>query len=744
MLETVMSINQSVRRIDAEKKVRGLPIFTSDIHLPNLAYMKILFARYPHAKIHNIDTRQAEKLPGVLGVLTAMDVPVNEFGFVTNDQPVLCGPASQKPDTDRVRFLGDKVALVIADTEETATQALALINVDYEVLPVLDDPIKAMEPDAAVIHDYLGHNIFTHRKIRTGDVNKGFEEADVIVESDYLTPTQEHMFFEPEGGVGYVDQNGVVTCHVTGQWPHHDKKQICHALALPEEKVRVIYPVIGGAFGGREDVSIQIVLALAAWRLHQRGMTRPIKITLTREESSLVHCKRHPYLIHAKWGATKDGKLTAAEVDMVADGGAYIYTSHLVAGNIILNCTGPYVIPNVKVDVRNVYTNNIPKGAFRGFGGPQGAFVSESQMEKLAEKLGMDSVEFRLRNLAREGDLQSTQAPYPPGCSIAKVVETCALAGGWKNNHEHWSRPEKKDIAVSDKPYLKRGLGLACAHKNVGFSYGFREFCGVSIELHGDAEIEKAVVYHGAAEVGQGIYTVISQMASEALRLPLEKVQLRASDTQTSLNSGSVSASRMTFVAGNAIREAAEMVLEKWNNEDRPAIVHHTYQADPTTAPDTETGHCDPNVTYAYVAEIAEVEVDIQTGKCRVVRIICAEDVGKAINPLIVEGQIEGGLLQGVGYTVMESFIEKNGHTLTPNFSTYLIPTILDIPERMDTLILEYPDPRGPWGARGVGEVAIMATAPAIISAVHDAIGVRFDQFTLTPDLIMKGLGKLP
>ncbi len=738
-----MSINQSVRKIDAEQKVRGLPLFTSDIILPEQAYMKILFARYPHARIHRIDTHQAEELPGVLGVFTARDVPVNEFGFVTNDQPVLCGPGSAKPDADRVRFLGDKVALVVAESEEIASQALDLIDVDYEVLPVLDDPIKAMQPDAPILHDYLGHNVFTHRKIRTGDMDQGFKDADVIVEAEYLTPAQEHMFFEPEGGVGYVDQEGVVTCHVTGQWPHHDKKQICHALDLPEDNVRVIYPAIGGAFGGREDVSIQIVVALAAWRLHKHGIDRPVKITLTREESSQTHCKRHPYRMHAKWGATKDGKLTAAEVDMVADGGAYIYTSHLVAGNIILNCTGPYVVPNVKVDVRNVYTNNIPKGAFRGFGGPQGAFVSEAQMDKLAEKLGMDPVEFRLKNLAREGDLQTTGAPYPPGCSITQVVETCALAGGWTQHNGRWQRPVNTNNSVPGRPHVKRGMGLACAHKNVGFSYGFREFCGVSIELHGGAEIEQALIYHAAAEVGQGIHTVITQMAAEALHLPLEKVRLVAGDTHTSLNSGSVSASRMTFVAGNAIREAAELALERWRNEDRPVIVQHTYQADPTTVPDPETGQCDPNVTYAYVAEIAEVEVDTETGECRVVRIICAEDVGKAINPLIVEGQLEGGLVQGVGYTVLENFLERDGITLTPDFSTYLIPTILDIPDRMDTLILEYPDPRGPWGARGVGEVAVMATAPAIISAVHDAIGVRFDQFTLTPDLILKGLGKL-
>ena len=737
-----MSINTSTRRIDAEKKVRGAPIFASDLQTPDQAWMKILFAHYPHARIREIDTGKAEALPGVIGVLTAKDVPVNEFGFVTSDQPVLCGPGSEKPDTDRVRFIGDKVALVIAETEEIASQALDLIRVDYDVLPVLTDPLDAMEPDAFVIHDYVGHNVFSHRKIRTGDIFQGFADANVIVEADYVTPAQEHMFFEPESGLAYVDEEGVVTVHVAGQWPHHDQKQIAHSLDIPEEKVRVIYPSIGGAFGGREDVSVQIVLALAAWRLSQRGINRPVKIILSREESTKTHGKRHPYLVHAKWGATKEGKLTAAEVSLVADGGAYICTSNLVAGNILLNCTGPYVIPNVNVDVRSVYTNNVPKAAFRGFGGPQGAFVSELQMEKLAEKLAMDPVEFRLLNIAREGDLQTTAAPFPPGCSIADVVEECALAGGWTRDSNHWFPPENKKQPVSGMQHIKRGIGIACAHKNVGFSYGFREFCGVSIELYGQAEIERAIIYHGAAEVGQGIHTVITQMAAEALNLPVEKVILMAGDTKSSLNSGSVSASRMTFVAGNAIKEAAELVLEKWRNENRPAVIHHNYQAEPTTAPDPETGHCNPNVTYGYVAEIAEVEVDTETGNCHIRRILCAEDVGKAINPLIVEGQLEGGLLQGVGYAVMENFVERDGFVLTPSFSTYLIPTILDIPERMDTIILEYPDPQGPWGARGVGEMAIMATAPAIVAAVHHATGVWFNQFPLTPERILVGLEK--
>jgi len=737
-----MAIQQSVHRLESEKKARGMPVYASDLNMPNTAYMKILLPVYPHARIRSIDTSSAEKAEGVLAVLTAADVVNNEYGFVDTDQPVLCGPGSAKPDTDRVRYIGDKVALVIAESEAAASKALDLIKVEYEVLPVLDDPFEAMKPGAPVLHDYLDDNIFNHRIIRSGDMERGFAEADVIVEGDYSTPAQEHMFFEPESGTAYVDDEGVLTVRTAGQWPHHDQQQICHALDLPNDKVRVVYSYIGGAFGGREDVSIQIVLALAAWKLHQRGINRPVKLTLTREESLCIHGKRHPYHIHAKWGATREGKITAAEVSMVADGGAYIYTSVFVAGNALLNCTGPYVIPNVKIDVQTVYTNNVPKAAFRGFGGPQAGFAAEMQMAKLAEKLGMDPVEFRMKNVAREGDLQTTGSPFPPGMTMAEVVEQCSLAGGWEQNEQDWKRSPYSEDSLPESP-LKRGIGIACAHKNVGFSYGFREFCGVTIELHGNEEITKAVVHHGAADVGQGIHTVLSQMAAEALGLPLSKIELVASDTATSLDAGSVSASRMTFVAGNAIREAAEMVLEKWRAEDRPAVVEHMYQAEPTTAQDPETGQCDPNVAYGYAAEVAEIEVDTETGMIRILRILCAEDVGKAMNPDIVVGQIQGGLLQGVGYTIMEEFLEKDGRVLTPSFSTYLIPTILDIPDQMDILVLEYPDPRGPWGARGIGEMAILPTAAAIIDALHDATGVWFNEFTLTPERVLKGLGRI-
>jgi len=737
-----MAINVSINQIYAEKKVRGEPVFASDLHMPDQATMKILFAGHPHAIIRSIDTSKAEQLPGVLAVLTARDVPVNEFGYITKDQPVLCGPGSGKPHADRTRYVGDKVALVIAETREIAAQALDLITVDYDPLPVIDDPFESMKPETILIHPDRGTNIITHRILRNGDMASGFARADVIVESEYRTPAQEHVFLETEGGTAYVDDDGVITVITMGQWVHFDRAQICHALDLPEDRVRVIYPpAIGGAFGGREDESVQITLALAAWRLAQRGIRRPVQVSLTRHESTCSHGKRHPFHIRTRWGATRLGKLTAAEIEMVGDGGAYAFTSTLVAGNALVNSAGPYVIPNVKVDVYAVYTNNIPKAAFRGFGGPQGAFVAEMQMDKLAEKLGMDPVEFRYRNLAREGDLQTSGAPFPPGCSIVQVVEQCALAGGWTHGETGWRLNQtQKSAGSSIEAHIRRGTGFACAHKNVGFSFGKPDTCGMTIELRGESEIEKALIYQSAADVGQGIHTVITQMAAEALNLPVEKIQLIAADTGKCLDAGSVSASRMTFLAGNAIRETAALALEKWRSEERPAVVSHTYTAPATTPQDPQTGQSDPNISYGYTAVAVEVEVDMETGQIHIPRLVCAEDVGKAVNPRIVEGQIEGGVIQGFGYSVLENFIENGGQVQTPDLTTYLIPTVQDIPDQIDSLVLETADPRGPWGARGVGEVPVMAVAPAIVDAVHSATGVWFDCFPLTPERVLKGI----
>ncbi len=738
------TIGQSVNRVDALAKVKGEALYPGDINLPDQAYMKILFAHRPHALITKVDTGEAEALTGVLAVFTAKDVPVNEYGMIMPDQPVLCGPGSPKLFADRVRFVGDQVALVVAETEEIATHALKLIKVDYQDLPVVTDAVQAMQPTSVLLHPERDSNVFCHYRIRKGDVDQAFSTADVIIEGEYRTPAQEHAYLQPEAGLGYMDEEGRVTVKVAGQWTHEDQKEIAHALGLPLDQVRVIYPAIGGAFGGREDMSIQIALALAAWRLHQRGINRPVKIIWSREESIIGHHKRHPYLLRTKWGATRQGKIVAAEVEVIADGGAYAYTSTKVLGNATLMCTGPYEIPNVKVDSYAVYTNNIPGGAFRGFGGPQGAFAAETQMNRLAEALQMDPVEIRLRNVLREGSLLSVGTPLPTGVSLPQVIEKCAVGAGWEQTNLGWARKgEDKHLSPAGQESIRRGLGFAAAFKNVGYSFGAPENCWAIAEIHGSAEIEKVVIHHAAAEVGQGTHTVISQMAAEAAGVPLDRVSLIVSDTAQTENSGSVSASRMTFMSGNSVKGAVAAALEKWKAEERPAVAKYQYRPPRTTPYDPQTGKSEPNFAYGYVAEAAWVDVDTETGQVRVVDVVCANDVGKAINPQQVLGQIEGAVVQASGYTVLENFVQKDGYVQTQHLSTYLIPTILDIPEHIESLVLEYADPIGPWGARGMGEMPFLPVAPAIIAAVHDATGVWFHEFPLTPERVLRGLGKL-
>lgn len=733
-------VGKSVLRVDAASNVTGEALYPGDISMPGQAFMKILFAHRPHARIKRLDTRNAESYPGVLAVITARDVPVNEYGLIIPDQPVLCGPGSSKPDADRVRFVGDQVALVVAESEEIATQALSLIEVDYEDLPVQVDPQRAMHAGAFLLHSERDSNIFCHYRIRKGDVEQALASADVVVEGEYHTPVQEHAFLQPEAGVGYVDEQGRITIIVAGQWTHEDQEQIAHALNLPLERIRVIYPAIGGAFGGREDMSVQIVLALAVWVLQKKGTPRPVKIIWSREESIIGHHKRHPYVIKTRWGARRDGKVVAAKVEVIADGGAYAYTSTKVLGNATLMCTGPYEIPNVWVDSYAVYTNNIPNGAFRGFGGPQGAFAAESQMNRLAEKLGMDPVEIRLKNTLREGSLLSVGTALPKGVTITQVVEECARASGWLTKDDSWARPVNQSGNSKNK---RRGMGFACAFKNVGFSFGAPEKCTAILELHGTNQIDEVVVRHAAAEVGQGSHTVIAQMAAEAVGVPLERVRLVMADTATSEDSGSVSASRMTFMAGNAIRGAAEIALEHWRAEDRPALGVYTYFPPRTTPYDPQTGKSEPNFAYGYVAETVELEVDVDTGEIEILNVVCADDVGKAVNPQQVQGQIEGAIIQASGYALMENFIQVEGIPQTRHLSTYLIPTVVDIPRSVKSVILEYSDPIGPWGARGMGEMPYLPFAPAVCAALHDAIGVWFNEFPLTPERVLRGLGRI-
>jgi len=636
-----------------------------------------------------------------------------------------------------VRFVGDQLAVVVAESEEIAAEATQLIEVEFEDLPIVTDPEQAMQEGALRLHPDRENNILHHNRIRKGDVEAGFAEAAVVIETEYRTPAQEHAFLQPEAGLAYIDDEGRVTVEVAGQWVHEDQGQIAHALDLPVDKVRVKYPAIGGAFGGREDMSVQIVLALAAWRLHARGIDRPIKIIWSREESIFGHNKRHPFVIRSKWGATAEGKLLAAEVRLIQDGGAYAYTSIKVLGNATLMCTGPYLIPNVKVDAYSVYTNHIPGGAFRGFGGPQAAFAAEMQIEKLAEALELDPVEMRARNVIKEGDLLSVESPLPEGVTMDRVIESCAEGAGWTRTSGNWEAPE---IEQPDEPHLRRGIGFACGFKNVGFSFGYPEECWATVELHGRAEIEEVVLRHAGADVGQGAHTAMVQMAAEAVGVPLSKVRLDPSDTATSENSGSASASRMTFMAGHAIRGAVEAAMVKWQEEDRPAIAKYQYRPPPTTSYDSETGQSEPNFAYGYVAEAATVEVDTEIGAVRILDVVCADDVGRVINPQGVRGQIEGAIVQAAGYAILEDFKQEGGEVQTGRLSTYLIPGIWDIPERVHPIILEYEDPGGPWGVRGMAEMPFIPLTPAVTAAIHNALGIWYDEFPLTPERVLWGI----
>jgi CO/xanthine dehydrogenase Mo-binding subunit len=728
-------IGKSYLRTDAYAKVTGEALYPGDMDMPGQLWMKLRFSDRAHAVVRAIDTRAAKALPGVVRIFTAKDVPQNEYGLVTKDQPVLCGPGStsQVPDADRVRCYMDCVAVVVAETEAIAAQAVRLIDVEYEDLAGVFDMEAAMQADAPQVRADHPDNVLCHYRIRKGDMERGWAQAAVVVEGEYRTGYQEHTYLQPEAGLSYIDEQGRVTVIVAGQWVHEDLEQICHALNLPEEQVRVIYPAIGGAFGGREDMSVQIVLALAVHELR-----RPVKIIWSREESILYHHKRHPTLIRARWGATKEGKIVAAEATVLGDVGPYNYTSSKVMGNANLTVTGPYEIPNIHIDTYGVLTNNIPTGAFRGFGGPQGAMVSEGQVNKLAAALGMDPVEIRARNLLKEGSLLSVGTPLPPGVSIDKVVARCAEESFWQRDaHGAWQRLARQAAGNS---YLRRGIGFAAGFKNIGFSFGFPEQSWATIELHGKAEIEQVIVRAAGAEVGQGAHTAFMQMAAQATGMPMNRVRLISHDTAETRNSGSASASRLTFMTGNAIRGAAERALEQWKNEERPAIATYQYRPPKTTPYDPQTGRSEPNFAYGYVAQAVEVEVDVETGHVRVLRVICANDVGKAVNPQLVQGQIEGAVVQAQGYAVMEHLVSVQGKIRNPYLSTYLIPTALDVPLEVKSVVLEYPDPIGPWGARGMAEMPYLPLAPAIIAAVHDATGVWIDDIPLTPDKVLAAL----
>jgi CO/xanthine dehydrogenase Mo-binding subunit len=718
------SIGVSVPRLDAPAKVTGQALYPGDLSRPGMLHMKILFAGRPHARISGIDITRAKAASGVVAVLTGADVPVNAHGLAFSDQPVLC---------DRVvRFEGDQVAVVVAETEAAAASGRDLIDVSYENLPAVTDPRKGMSPGAPRIHEDRPGNILDHIRIHRGDAAAALSKADVVVESAYYVPMQEHAYLQPEAGLSYMDDDMIVV-ESAGQWAHHDQRQIAASLGLPIERVRVVYRSIGGAFGGREDISVQLALALAAWKTG-----RPVKIVWSREESIRGHCKRHQMFITCRWGATREGKVIAVDADVVSDAGAYAYTSTMVLGHSALTATGVYDIPNVRVDAYAVHTNNVPGGAFRGFGSPQGIFAAELQMDKIAEATRLDPVSIRERNLLRPGALLSVGTPLPDSIHLQDLLAKCAESAGWTRDLSGgWQRPVTIDHRSSS---IVNGVGFALGFKNIGFSFGYPEESTTTIELHGGVEIEEAVVRFAGAECGQGVQTVIAQMAAEALGVPMDRIRLIGADTGEAPEAGSASASRLTLMGGNAVMGAAREALARWRDEERPAIATYIYHAPQTTSFDPESGHGKPHVVFSPVAQAVVADVDVDTGQVAVRRVVTAVDVGHAINPAQVEGQVHGAVAQAVGYAALENFIVQEGQILTPTLSTYLVPTVLDVPDAVDSIIVEHPDPVGPWGARGVGETPFIAVAPAVASAVHDATGVWFDRLPLTPQAVLTGL----
>jgi len=725
-------IGKTVKRVDAQGKVTGTTPYPGDINREGQLWMKILWSARSHARIISINTSKARALAGVIGIFTAEDIPNNTYGLIFKDQPVLCGLGSNNPHAEIVRCYMDNVAAVIAETEEIAIQAVNLIEVEYEDLPAVYDMEQAMKDDAPQLHADNPNNILCYYPIRKGEIESGFADADVIIEGMYETGYQEHAYLQPEAGVSYIDDEGRITVVVAGQWVHEDLWQITHALNLPEDRVRVIYPAIGGAFGGREDTSVQILLALATWKLG-----RPVKTIWSREESIQYHHKRHPIRMWAKWGAKRDGKITAIQARVIGDVGAYAYTSNKVLANAGLAITGPYEAPHVSVDTYAIYTNNIPTGAFRGFGAPQAAFCAEGMMNRLADTLGIDPVSLRLINSLREGSTLSVNSVVNKGVTMPQVIEACAKESFWTQNDSHWIKSTRPPAPSS---HLRRGIGFACSFKNIGYAFGFPEHSWAQIELYGTNIIEKVVVKAAGADVGQGTHTAVIQMTAEAVGVPVERVEIRTHDTAGFQSSGSASASRLIFMAGNAIRGASQIALEKWHNEERPAIGNFMYRPPATTMYDPKTGNCEPNFAYGYVAQAVEILVDIQTGQIDILDVVSSHDVGKVINPQGVLGQIEGAIVQAQGYAVMEHLISIEGKLKNPYLSTYLIPTALDIPHRVKPIILEHPDPIGPWGARGVAETPFLTIAPALAAAFYDATGVWIDKIPFTPDSVVKAL----
>jgi CO/xanthine dehydrogenase Mo-binding subunit/aerobic-type carbon monoxide dehydrogenase small subunit (CoxS/CutS family) len=763
-------------------KATGAIKYTDDLTFEGMLYAQARRSDYAHARIKGIDVshlpglpapvgaapwpawrshlcradrcRQAGAVPGVVAVLTSKDVPGrNAYGLLTPDQPVLCDEV--------VRMVGDALALVVAETPEAASAAVEKIRVDYEPLPVLTTPQAALAPDAPQLHP--GGNVLRHVKIRKGDVAEGFAQADVIVEGDYYTPFSEHGFLDLECSIGLPEGDGVVV-HCGSQGPPFDREQVAAALGLPQEKVRIAHLPVGGAYGGKEDVSAQVLAALAAYLVQ-----RPVKVRFSRAESLRAHHKRHAQFMHYKTGATRDGRVVAVEATFYGDTGAYASTGEAVMFRSATFAAGPYEVPHVKVDAYAVHTNNITCGAFRGFGSPQPTFAAELQMEKMARALGIDSFTFREINALTLGKMTITGQVL--SADVGDGIRQCLGA-------------VRRAMAVTPRPnlgpHVKIGVGVAGSYKNVGLGGGIPDEAGARISLQKEGTF---LLQTGAVDLGQGASEAMAVIAAETLGVERGRIHLLMGDTHRDPPGGMTTASRQTFVSGNAALHAsqrlrrqmwdyvseefhldpAQLVLHAGCFTDansgqtlisladlgnRQAFVAEAYYAAPATnsvpewaapVPTDEELKLKLHFAYSFGAQGAMVAVDEISGQVRVLKVVAAHDAGRAISRSGVETQIEGGVVQGMGYALSERFHMKEGQLGVTTFEGLGLPVTPDVPD-IEPIIIEEPHPDGPLGAKGMGELPLTATAPAIVNAIYDAVGVWINELPATPEKVLAAI----
>lgn len=773
--EGLAVVGQSVPSQEAVAKVTGAAKYADDYTFPDMLFARTLRAAHPHARLLRIDTSAARALPGVRAVLTHADVPGrNRHGLVHLDWPVLC-------DT-KVRYMGDAVAIVAADTEEIAAEALKRIAVEYEPLGVVADPEYARNPDAPLVHeDWPTGNLLKHIKVRHGDIDQGFAQAEVIVESEYRTPTTEHAFLEPECAIGIpagVAGHDKLTVYVGSQIPYQDRHQLAGAMSLPESEVRVVGTLIGGGFGGKEDIAGQIHVAMLA-----QVTGRPVKMLYTRQESLVFHPKRHATIIRIKTGATRDGRLTAVQAELYGDGGAYASLSDKVMTRATTHATGPYVVPNAKIDCYAMYTNNPVSGAFRGFGVTQSAFAVEQNMDLLAAKLGLDPIAIRRLNAQRVGAVTATGQLLRESVglleSLDRVYESMQEDDHQRGGHGHGDHGHHGNGYAGNGHFrwswregrMAYGWGVACAYKNTGLGGGAPDKAGVEIEAFEDNSFE---VRTSSADMGQGLVMVVAQCAAEELRVPYERVRVLLSDTDKTPNGGPTTASRQTYVTGNAARLAAATLRDAMaqvaaESLDIPpqrirfeeGLVRCDEQEVQTgeivrwmkrqglraaslyeyTAPQTQplgTGG-DMHFAFSYATQSALVAVDLDTGEVKVLKIVGGHDVGRAINPLALQGQIEGGIVMALGNCLTEAYITEDGVPWSRLLSRYKMPSIRHSPEIISHII-EARTADGPYGAKGVGEIASINTSPAIANAIAAATGVRVYSLPVDQDALLRAL----